>query len=253
MIPQKIHYCWLGNGKKSPFIKDCINSWSKVMPNYEIKCWNENSFDLDSLPWVKEAMLKKKYSLASDYIRHYALYTEGGIYMDTDVKVYKPFDEFLNLDFFSSVEYHPEIFTSRGSKQLDTNGIAIVSGDYISGLGILAALIAAKPQNPFIKECMDFFSTKHFINPDGTLYTDIINPAIMANIATKYGFVYQDKTQYLDNNMVVFNSSVFAGNNTSRTPHSYSMHFCDGSWRDKTILQSVKSWIKDYLIHDFRK
>ena len=50
------------------------------MPDYEIKEWNERNFDLNSVAWTKEAILKKKWSLASDYIRHYAIFTEGGIY-----------------------------------------------------------------------------------------------------------------------------------------------------------------------------
>jgi len=81
-------------------VKHCINSWREHMPDYEIKCWSEDNFDVDSVDWVKEAIEQRKWSLASDYIRHYALYTEGGIYLDTDVKVFKSFDEFLNWDFF---------------------------------------------------------------------------------------------------------------------------------------------------------
>ena len=111
MIPKKIHYVWLGKGEMTPFIKDCINSWKTIMPDYEIKCWDEDSFDLNSVIWVKEAIEKRKWSLASDYIRHYALYTEGGIYMDTDVKVFKPFDEFLQYDFFSSTS-NPQLSPS---------------------------------------------------------------------------------------------------------------------------------------------
>ena len=73
------------------------------MPDYQIKEWNESNFDLDSVVWTKEAIQKKKWSLASDYIRYYAIYTEGGIYMDTDVMVYKSLDEFLNFSFFTSI------------------------------------------------------------------------------------------------------------------------------------------------------
>lgn len=99
MIPKIIHYVWLGGGAKTPSVKRCIESWKKTMPDYQIKEWNESNFDLDSVVWTKEAIQKKKWSLASDYIRHYAIYTEGGIYMDTDVMVYKSFDEFLNFSF----------------------------------------------------------------------------------------------------------------------------------------------------------
>lgn len=110
MIPKIIHYVWLGGGAKTPSVKRCIASWKKAMPDYQIKEWNESNFDLDSVVWTKEAIQKKKWSLASDYIRHYAIYTEGGIYMDTDVMVYKSFDEFLNFSFFTSVENHPTSF-----------------------------------------------------------------------------------------------------------------------------------------------
>lgn len=77
-IPKKIHYVWLGKAKLPASVKDCIKSWRKHMPEYEIKCWSEENFDLNSVDWVKEAIEQKKWSLASDYIRHYALYTEGG-------------------------------------------------------------------------------------------------------------------------------------------------------------------------------
>lgn len=120
-IPKIIHYVWLGSGKMSPFIQDCVDSWKRVMPDYEIKCWNEQNFDVNSVVWVKEALENKKWSLASDYIRHYALYTEGGIYMDTDVKVYKPFDEFLKYDFFSSIELHPNLFKQYGYLLVELN------------------------------------------------------------------------------------------------------------------------------------
>jgi len=95
------------------------------LPDYTIKRWDETNFDIDSVPWVKEAIQMRKWSLASDYIRHFALYTEGGIYMDTDVKVFRPFDEFLSWDFFSSVEYHPTYFLSQGIHQIDDAGVLI--------------------------------------------------------------------------------------------------------------------------------
>ena len=249
MIPKIIHYVWLGNGTMSPFIRSCVDSWKKVMPEYEIKCWSERNFDINSVPWVKEAIEKKKWSLASDYIRHYALYTEGGIYMDTDVKVFKKFDEFLKYDFFSSVEYHPDIFKKYGDKQVDSNGNPLKEGDSIGGLGILAALIASVPGNPFIKECMDFFGNRHFVQEDGSLFVDSINPDIMATIAVKYGFHYLDQTQLLNNNMVLFDSSIFAGNIAGYSKEkSYSMHYCDGSWREKTLKQQLKSFLRNYIL-----
>lgn len=78
-----------------------MQTWQKKMPDYELKEWNESNFDINnSIPFVKEAYKAKKWAFVTDYVRLYALYTEGGIYMDTDVKVLKPFDEFLKYNFF---------------------------------------------------------------------------------------------------------------------------------------------------------
>lgn len=168
--------------------------------------------------------------------------------MDTDVKVYKSFDEFLHWGFFSSVEFHPNAFKNVGIKQLDSNFYPIKEGDVINGLGILAACCAAEKGNPFIKECMDFFGQRHFIKEDGSLFVDIINPGIMATIATKYGFRYKDENQQLSNNMMIYNSSIFAGNPATRNKDSYCMHFCDGSWKERTLKQEIKYYIKKYII-----
>lgn len=84
-----------GGGNYPPKIQECIESWRRVLPDYEIIVWDENQFDVRSVPWVRRAFRLEKYAFAADYIRHYALYTEGGIYLDTDIEIRKPFDELL--------------------------------------------------------------------------------------------------------------------------------------------------------------
>ncbi len=78
MIPKIIHYCWFSGDEYPPLIKKCIKSWKKKLPDYEIKLWDANSFDFDSVPYVKDALAHKKYAFVSDYIRLYALYNYGG-------------------------------------------------------------------------------------------------------------------------------------------------------------------------------
>ena len=110
MIPKKIHCCWLGGGNYPPKIQCCIESWRRVLPDYEIIVWNEERFDVRSVPWVRKALKHKKYAFAADYIRHYALYTEGGIYLDTDIEVRKPFDELLTASrLFTVIEVNEEV------------------------------------------------------------------------------------------------------------------------------------------------
>ena len=98
MIPKKIHYCWFSGDKKPVSIERCIESWKRVMPDYEIKEWDGNSFDFDSVLFVKQAIEARKWAFASDYVRLYALHTEGGIYLDSDVEVFKRFDCFYGRD-----------------------------------------------------------------------------------------------------------------------------------------------------------
>jgi len=253
MIPRKIHYVWLGGAKYTPSVKRCIKSWQDVMPDYEIKCWNEENFDIDSVPWVKEAIASKKWSLASDYIRHYALYTEGGIYMDTDVMVYKPFDKFLQYNFFTSIEFHPKIFSQHGKYDIDEEGLPIQEGNEVAGLGLLAALFGAERGNLYIKECLDFFGNRHFMTEDGYMFMDLINPAIMPMLALKYGYRYIDKNQLLKDNMMIFSSSVFAGNLATKTKDSYAIHYCDSSWRDLPVKSKIKNWLFTHFPTIFRE
>ena len=104
MIEKKIHYCWFGKGEMKPLMKKCIKSWKKYCPDYEIIEWNEDNFDVNSTLWTKQAYEAKKYAFVSDYVRLKVLYEHGGIYMDTDVEVVKPIDEFLSHDAFCGYE-----------------------------------------------------------------------------------------------------------------------------------------------------
>ena len=110
-IPKVIHYVWMGKGTKSEFMLRCIDSWKKYLPDYEIVEWNEERFDVRSNPYTEEAYNCKKWAFVSDYVRLYALYTEGGVYMDTDVEVIKPLDRFLEHPAFSGFESRTDIPT----------------------------------------------------------------------------------------------------------------------------------------------
>ena len=92
MIPKKIHYCWFGGNPLPSLAVKCIESWKKYLPDYEIKEWNESNFDLNYNDYVREAYEAKKWAFITDVVRLYAMVTEGGIYMDTDVEVLKPLD-----------------------------------------------------------------------------------------------------------------------------------------------------------------
>ena len=93
MIPKTIHYCWLSNNPIPTDLQECIKSWRIHMPDWNIKLWNTSTFDIHSVPFVEQACNHRKWAFAADYIRIFALYTEGGIYLDYEVFVSK------NMDF----------------------------------------------------------------------------------------------------------------------------------------------------------
>lgn len=104
MIPQTIHYCWFGNKPLSETAIKCISSWKKYFPNYTIKEWNENNFNINIIPYTKEAYKRGKWAFVSDYARFWILYNYGGIYFDTDVEVIKPFDIIIENGPFLGLE-----------------------------------------------------------------------------------------------------------------------------------------------------
>ena len=104
MIPKIIHYCWFGRGEKPSQAQMCIESWKKILPEYQLKEWNEDNFDINQNRYVREAYENRKFAFVTDYVRLYALYNEGGVYMDTDVEVLGSYDSFLHHHAFSGFE-----------------------------------------------------------------------------------------------------------------------------------------------------
>lgn len=119
MIPKIIHYCWFGKKEMPELAYKCIESWKKHLPDYEIYLWNEDSFDLNLNRFCREAYICKKFAFVTDYVRLYALYNFGGIYMDTDVEILKNIDQFLETPAFSGFETESDIPTGiMGSEKL---------------------------------------------------------------------------------------------------------------------------------------
>lgn len=210
MIPRIIHYCWFGRGPMPELALKCIESWHRFMPDYEYKLWNEDNFDITSVPYVKEAYESGKYAFVTDYVRLYALYTEGGIYMDTDVEVLKPYDDLLSLPGFTGYE---------GSKYLPP-----VTGTMASEAG-----------NEWVKEQLDSYTDAHFIMADGSLDTTT-NTTRISRIMKLGGFVSNgEKQAYKD--MHIFPVEYFCPRQTTGdcffTENTYCDHHFMGSWEDK--------------------
>ena len=224
MIPKRIHYCWLSDEPFPRKIRKCMDTWRKTHPDYEIVRWSTKNFDVESIPYVKEAFEARKWAFAADYIRMHALYTQGGIYLDSDVV------------------YHTAQIEKCGTMQyIDAEGRR-TADKYIEGIQIQAAVMGAEKGCPFVKKVMDWYADKHFVNTDGSIATNILSPYIYARVAETMGFRYKDIDQQLPGRIHIYPSETFAGNKHEVTPNSYAIHLCAHSWH-MSPMEKIRKWL----------
>lgn len=234
MIPKIIHYTWFSDEPFPDEIRKCIDSWHNYLPEYEFKLWDYNSVKSYENIFLNEALLVKKWAFASDYVRLFAVYNEGGIYLDTDVLLKKSFNDLLNFPCFIGQE----------------------SSFHMVGREIPAFLTShcfgAEKNNRFIKNCLDYYSDRHFIQssaelPNELKYDMTLLPYIQAFIAKQKGWdwSFNNKQIFENDEFVVLPSCFFDGN--SENSDTYCKHLALGSWRESRISQekiSIKYKLK---------
>ena len=211
MIPKTIHYCWFGRSEMPEMARECIASWHKYMPDWDYKLWNEDVFDVNAIPYTQEAYQSKKYAFVSDYVRLWALSNEGGLYLDTDVKVLKSMDDLLDLKAFAGFE---------GSKHHPVG----------------TCVLASEAGGMWVTEQLGYYRDRHFIQPNGT-YDMTTNVQFVAARMCEHGFVPHGKEQdYLD--LHVFPVDYFSPRQTTGeylcTENTYCDHLGMGSWSEKS-------------------
>lgn len=227
MIPKIIHYTWFSGEEMPQRIQDCIESWKKLLPDYKLRLWDMAAIaGIDSV-FLKEVLSVKKWAYAADYVRLYALYHEGGIYLDTDVMVLKSFDDLLDNHVFIGKE-----------NSLNVSPVECRWAQYLS-----SHCMGAEAGSVFIKDCLRYYENRHFIQsedeelPTVLRYNYIILPYIQAVIAQKYGYDWRPQTQttqHCKSGLVVYPSDCFDG--LDNLPCTYCQHLALGSWREDYIL-----------------
>lgn len=219
-IPRIIHYCWFGRSEKPEIVKKCIQSWKNILTDYEIIEWNEDNFDINSNKYVKEAYENKKYAFVSDYVRVKALYDMGGIYLDTDVEVYKPLDKFLVKESFWGFEEKNYIATST---------------------------IGARSGNKLIKQFLDFYEGKSYTEMAKDIETST-NVQIVTRIFKEIGFKMNGERQSIDNIGTIYPQEYFS-------PYDYINYYDKKTDKTYTMHHFYKSWIspKDKIRSNIKK
>lgn len=196
-IPKIIHYCWLSDDPFPLEFEKYIEGWKRILPEYEFKLWNFSVFSKEKSLWVKQAFDSKKYAFAADYIRLFALYNFGGIYMDMDIEVLKSFNDLLDRDVMVGYE-------NDKTKVIE------------------AGCFGAVKSNPFIGKCLEHYKDRQFIKADGS-YDMKPLPQIITPIYEQF---YSE---------IPFSSDYFTAKSQSTgiisiTKNTYAIHHFAGSW-----------------------
>ena len=215
MIPKVIHYCWFGSNSLSTKEKNCINSWKKYCPDYEIKEWNETNFDVNCCNYVKEAYREKKWAFVSDYARFWILYHEGGLYFDTDVEIINPIDNIVENGPFMGCEY-----VDNCADGLD---LGINPG---LGIGVRSGL-------DIYREILEYYDTIHFCIENQVTIVEIVT-----RIMKRHGWKGDGKIQSIEE-ITIYPPEYFCpmDYNTGKldiTSNTVSIHHYAASWYTKT-------------------
>ena len=224
-IPKIIHYIWLGTRPFDKTSLKCMESWKKYLPEYEVRKWGDAECRdiINANRYAREAYERKKYAFVSDYLRVYILYHYGGVYMDTDVQIYKPLDRFLNEEAFTSFE---------------------------GGGNIPTALMACAKSNRWMKMLLDDYDNRPFLREDGSmdLTTNVIT---ITELSIPWGLVKDDSEQILQDSVHIYPHEYFCPidlmneKNNAFTENTYAAHLFNGSWRSP--LRQKLSRIKKKL------
>lgn len=210
MIPKKIHYCWLGGNPLPESAKKCIKSWEKYCPDYEIIEWNETNYDFTKNRYMKEALEAKKWGFVPDYARLDIIYQYGGIYLDVDVELVRPYDDLLRYEGFAGFE--------------DARYVNLGQG------------FGAEAGNPMIKKLMDSYESLSFINEDGSLNM-VASPELNTEVFIQEGLKRDGSFQQIDGFAFLppdfLCPKSFDDGIIRKTENTYSIHHFDASWFDK--------------------
>lgn len=223
MITKIIHYCWFGRNPLPESAQKCIASWRKFLPDYEIKEWNEDNFDVNMVPYTAEAYSAKKYAFVSDYARFWILYRYGGLYFDTDVEVIKPMEDIIERGPFMGIEVESKDTGNGPSVPMVAPGLAL----------------GAEPNMDIYNILIQYYSGLNFLDKDG-------NQNLVTSVKHLTGILVQNGLQASNGLQNVagiwiyprdyFNPLDSLTGRLKLTENTRSIHWYMNSWSDTSKL-----------------
>jgi len=220
-INKLIHCFWFSKEEKPELQKRCMESWKRYCPDYEIKEWNMENYDITKNRFMQQAVSKKKWAFASDYARLDVIYRYGGIYLDLDVELVQGLDEVLHNDAFFSLDCSSYV-------------------DLGSGFGAVS-------RHPLVKKLLELYENKEFIREDGSI-NDVPQPVVLEPVFTENGLKKNGNIQKLGN-AVVYPSDYFSPIDyilyqTVRTKNTIGIHHFDDAWHNNSQSKEKQLKIK---------
>lgn len=209
-INKIIHYCWFGENKLPEHASRVIDSWKKYAPGYKIKCWNENNFDVNGHPFTKAAYKSGKMAFVSDYVRFWAIYNYGGIYMDLGSELIRNVDELV-----SSCE---------GISAIERSTCTVNAGLFL----------ACEKNDPLVGEMLKRYDALEYEDSDAFRISHTVNEMFTGLLLEK-GFRRRNQTQQLCRWTILDSSyfnPVYGIGGYHLKKNTYSIHRYTASWRD---------------------
>ncbi|MCX2583707.1 glycosyltransferase family 32 protein [Pedobacter sp. MR22-3] len=240
MIPKIIHYCWFGKGEMPDLVLQCIASWNRYLPEYEIMVWNEENFDVSLYQYSKEAYHERKFAFVSDVCRLYALKTVGGIYLDTDVEFLRPLDDAMLRDVaFTGFE-----------------------GNFL----LSSAIMGSMKEGQWVNELLSYYHNRSFYLANGALDLNPNTESITAFMKEKKSLKTDNTLQILSNYCTIYPSDYFSPKSWKTlkiniTGNTYSIHHFAASWLQHSNYSTLGKLanlllgkrISDFLSKHYRK
>ncbi|MDO4159494.1 MAG: capsular polysaccharide synthesis protein [Prevotellaceae bacterium] len=226
MVPKIIHLCWFSDDSYPVEIKVCLDSWKRVLPDYKIRIWKYKDAKAIGIPFINEALEARRWAFAADVVRVYAVYTEGGVYMDSDIFLYKRFDEFIPQGDDAFATFNDKTRPDEGE-----NG----NGSF----GLNGAFFIGTKGNSFCKDMLEYYKARHYKKEDGT-FDNTVSPHVMREVAYKYGYVMEDKEQLLGPVSVYPTHFLAPCKKYKVDKDTFGMHCVYGSWRKRKFGRQIE-------------
>lgn len=214
-IPHIIHYCWFGRKPLPDWARKYIETWHIHFPNWEIKEWNEDNFDVNACLFTRQAYAAGKYAFVSDYARFAILLREGGVYFDTDVEVVRSFNDILDAGPFMGYETDP-----------GTNGLPY--GTIAPGLGL-----GAVPGMEIYRKILERYESMPFQDESGNQFDGTVvfhTTEVFRNYGLQPGKAPQTVAGVTIYPKCYFNPFCDADGKLHLTEESHSIHWYRKTW-----------------------